>query len=75
MLAVQFTGDAISAGQAVALAAIAAWVAIRTRQIAASVRRAELRSKHEKERCDELERRVKQLEGEGEERADSDPPA
>lgn len=65
MMAVQFTGDAIAAAQAVLLALIAAWVAVRTRQISASVRRAELRADREKERCDQLERRVKELEGEG----------
>lgn len=54
--------DFIQALQAVALAGIAAWVAVRTRQLETVATRADERAEAERQRCDRLERRVKTLE-------------
>lgn len=62
-LADSLATDIIQSCQAVALAAIAAYVAIRTRQIELAARAAERRADCEQKRTDELEVRVEKLEG------------
>jgi uncharacterized membrane protein YfcA len=54
--------DGIQAIQAVLLAVVAAWVAIRTRQLDHAAKKADERQTAHREYCEGLEKRVKALE-------------
>lgn len=62
LLAVEVPPDAIGALQAVAIAIVAGYVALRTRKIDAVQKKAAARYRRERERCDKLEQRVDELE-------------
>ena len=62
MFALELTPDAINALQAIALAIVAGFVALRTRRIDVQQRRARRQAREERERCNGLERRVVELE-------------
>lgn len=62
LLGAELSPDAISALQAVAIAVIGGIVAVRIRKLDTEQRRAARLAREEKQRCDGLELRVKELE-------------
>jgi hypothetical protein len=63
MFAIELTNESIGAIQAIFLAIVAGIVAVRIRKIDLEQRRSRRQAREERERCNGLEKRVVELEG------------